>query len=320
MRSCDFSGRRFTVGILLSQAHPGRLSALSEWRVTCSELWRGHPGRCTIPRLCVLALSVKVFRFRFSSAGRCLLYKGRMRVSIDQALHLVIFLRCKSLLKPAKPPIDSLHRHLCLFGDCGAGRSTLSDIEPVTTFSDDTNWSSINTGSLVVPVGMMLVSNRSNRRDRLLLIIFVVSVIRPVISGPPIPEQLRRRMFPPRRTPPVSTRGLAPRHEPRFPVSASRHRKHAPARLGQPGRSRSHLSGIGTSRASEFGFVYCAFLTWLPSSLDGRSILESMISSWMRPEAPSKRLNSLPLVLHPRPFGGGNGEGSECNTPPIGPL
>jgi hypothetical protein len=51
---------------------------------------------------------------------------------------------------------------------------------------------------------IMLVSNRSNRRERLLLIIFVVSVVRPVISGPPIPEQLRRRMFPPRRTPPVS--------------------------------------------------------------------------------------------------------------------
>jgi hypothetical protein len=38
--------------------------------------------------------------------------------------------------------------------------------------------------------------------------------------------------------------------------------------------------------------------------------LESMTSSWMRPEALSKRLNSLPLVLHPRPFGGGNGEES----------
>ena len=143
----------------------------------------------------------------------------------------------------------------------------------------------MTTGSLVVMVGMMLVSSRSNRPGRLPLIIFVVSVVRPVISGPPIPEQLRRRMFPPRRTPPVSTRGLAPRHEPRFPVSASRHRKHAPAPLGQPGRSRSHLSGIGTSRASEFAFVYCAFLTWLPSSMDGRSILESMTSSWVGPES-----------------------------------
>ena len=32
----------------------------------------------------------------------------------------------------------------------------------------------MTTGSLVVLVGIMLVSNRSNRRDRLLLIIFVV--------------------------------------------------------------------------------------------------------------------------------------------------
>jgi hypothetical protein len=48
-------------------------------------------------------------------------------------------------------------------------------MEPVTTFSGETNWSSIATGSLVMLVGMMLVSNRSNRRDRLLLIIFVVS-------------------------------------------------------------------------------------------------------------------------------------------------
>ena len=55
----------------------------------------------------------------------------------DQAPHLLIFLRSKSLLKPAKPPIDSLHRHLCLFGDGGAGRSTLSDMEPVTTFSGE---------------------------------------------------------------------------------------------------------------------------------------------------------------------------------------
>jgi hypothetical protein len=47
----------------------------------------------------------------------------------DQAHHLPIFLRRKALLKPAKPPIDSLHHLLCLFGDCGAGRSTSSDIE-----------------------------------------------------------------------------------------------------------------------------------------------------------------------------------------------
>ena len=33
----------------------------------------------------------------------------------------------------------------------------------------------MTTGSLVVLVGMMLVSNRSSRRDSLLLIIFVVS-------------------------------------------------------------------------------------------------------------------------------------------------
>ena len=33
-----------------------------------------------------------------------------------------------SILKPAKPPIDSPHRLLCLFGDCGAGRSTSSTL------------------------------------------------------------------------------------------------------------------------------------------------------------------------------------------------
>jgi hypothetical protein len=48
-------------------------------------------------------------------------------------------------------------------------------MELVATFSGETNLSSITTGSLVVLVGMMLVSNRSNRRERLLLIIFVVS-------------------------------------------------------------------------------------------------------------------------------------------------
>ena len=46
------------------------------------------------------------------------------------------------------------------------------DIELVTTFSGETNWS-INTTGL--QVGMTLVSNRSNRRERLLLIILVVS-------------------------------------------------------------------------------------------------------------------------------------------------
>jgi hypothetical protein len=46
----------------------------------------------------------------------------------------------------------------------------LSDIELVTTFSGETNWINITT---VLLVGMMLVSNRSNRRERLLIIIFV---------------------------------------------------------------------------------------------------------------------------------------------------
>src|SRR3984893_8619696 len=96
----------------------------------------------------------------------------------DQVPHLLIFLRSKALLKPAKPPIDSPHRLPCLFGDCGAGRSTSSDIEPVTTFSAETNWIVIATGWLI---GMTWVSNRSNRRDRLLLTIFVVSVVRLVI-------------------------------------------------------------------------------------------------------------------------------------------
>src|ERR1700676_4037743 len=93
---------------------------------------------------------------------------------LDQAPPLLIFLRSEKSFKPAKPPIDSLHRLPRLFGDGGAGRSTWSDIELVTTFSGETNWSSITSG-LVVLVGMMLVSNRSNRRERLRVIIFVVS-------------------------------------------------------------------------------------------------------------------------------------------------
>ncbi len=68
----------------------------------------------------------------------------------DQAPHLLIFLGSKTLLKPAKPSIDSLHRLLCLFGNCGAGRSTSIDMELVTTFSGETNWSSTTNGLLVV--------------------------------------------------------------------------------------------------------------------------------------------------------------------------
>jgi len=91
----------------------------------------------------------------------------------DQAPHLLVFLGSKARLKPAQSPIDRLHRPRHLFGDCGAGRSTSIDIEPVTTFSAETNWSSMTNGSRVVLVGMILVSNRSNRRDRLLIIIVV---------------------------------------------------------------------------------------------------------------------------------------------------
>src|ERR1700676_87904 len=91
----------------------------------------------------------------------------------DQAPHLLIFLRSKTRLKPAESPIDSFHRLPCFLTGV-AGRSTSSDIELVTTFSGETNWSSITSG-LVVLVGMMLVSNRSNRRERLRVIIFVVS-------------------------------------------------------------------------------------------------------------------------------------------------
>ncbi len=81
---------------------------------------------------------------------------------LDQAKVLLIFLRSKSRLKPAKAPIDSLHRQRGLFGACGAGRSTSIDIELVTTFSGETNWIVIATGLLV---GRMLVSNRSKRRE-----------------------------------------------------------------------------------------------------------------------------------------------------------
>jgi hypothetical protein len=91
---------------------------------------RSAPVRSYVPRFCATATSCP---------EQC-----------DQAPHLLIFLRCESLLKPAKSPIDSLHRLLCLFGDCGAERSTSSDIELVTTFSGEKNWSIIATGLLVV--------------------------------------------------------------------------------------------------------------------------------------------------------------------------
>jgi hypothetical protein len=45
-------------------------------------------------------------------------------------------------------------------------------MELVTTFSGETNWINITT---VLLVGMVLVSNRSNRRERRLIIIFGVS-------------------------------------------------------------------------------------------------------------------------------------------------
>jgi hypothetical protein len=73
-------------------------------------------------------------------------------------------------------------------------------MELVTTFSGEKNWSIISTGMLV---GLTVVSNCSSRRERLLLIIFVVSIGRPVISRPPIPAPLRRRMLPPLRIPPA---------------------------------------------------------------------------------------------------------------------
>ena len=76
----------------------------------------------------------------------------------DQAKVLLPHRRRESVLKSAKLPIDSLHRLLCLFGDCGAGTSTSSNIELVITFSGEKNWSSITTGLLLVVVGMMLVS------------------------------------------------------------------------------------------------------------------------------------------------------------------
>jgi hypothetical protein len=78
---------------------------------------------------------------------------------LDQVPHLLIFLGSKTLLKCAKPPVDSLHRLPCFFLTSGAGRSTSSDTELVTTFSGEKNWSIIATGLLVVLVGMMLVFN-----------------------------------------------------------------------------------------------------------------------------------------------------------------
>src|SRR3977135_2946106 len=48
----------------------------------------------------------------------------------DQARHLLIFLWSKTLRKPAKPSIDSLHRLPCLFGDWGHGELLRSTSNP----------------------------------------------------------------------------------------------------------------------------------------------------------------------------------------------
>src|ERR1700681_177895 len=75
----------------------------------------------------------------------------------DQAKVLLPRLRCESLLKPANSPIDSLHLLLCLFGDCGAGRLTSSDIELVTNFSGEKNWSINTTGPPIGRFGLIAV-------------------------------------------------------------------------------------------------------------------------------------------------------------------
>ena len=163
----------------LNQAEP--LSELSWWLLGgCHSAATPHPqnvGNRQMPGL-IIGKTFAGPRFkrlpaRFQTATASFPKKG------NQAKVLLIFLGSKTLLKPAKPPIDSFHRLLCLFGDCGAGRSTSIDIELVTTFSGETNWINIPPG---LRVGMTVVSNRSSRRERLLLIIFVLSVARPVIS------------------------------------------------------------------------------------------------------------------------------------------
>src|SRR5260370_20674402 len=107
---------------------------------------------------------------------------------------------------------------------------------------------------------MTVVSNRSSRRHRLLLIIFVLSFSLALISRRPIPGQVQRRMLPPRRPPQASTRGLPPPHAPRFRASPIPRPKHAPTLGERFGRSRSLLFAIGRSPTSEFAFVYLAFL------------------------------------------------------------
>src|SRR6266566_6688186 len=71
-----------------------------------------------------------------------------------------------------------------------------------------------------------------------------------------------RRMLPPLRTPPGSTRGLAPGRGRRFRASPIPHPKHPPARAERSGRLSSLRAPIGFSPTSQLAFAHssCALL------------------------------------------------------------
>src|ERR1700692_3384025 len=111
----------------------------------------------------------------------------------------------------------------------------------------------------------------SSLRSRLLIVLIAIVSpsrlwIRPIafrlILRCLIPEQLRRRMLLSLRTQPESARALARGHGRRSLACPSPHPKRPPARSERSGRLRSLLSRIGISLASEFAFVYSAFLSW----------------------------------------------------------
>jgi hypothetical protein len=88
--------------------------------------------------LTLTSLPVAHHPFQTDRAGGCrpspLLPKKKCRRSYEGSSHRR---SGKILLDQLGSPIHSLHRLPCLFGDCGTGRSTSSDIELVTTFSGE---------------------------------------------------------------------------------------------------------------------------------------------------------------------------------------
>src|SRR6202171_701737 len=96
--------------------------------------------------------------------------------------------------------------------------------------------------------------------------IFIVSIVRPRdLTALLIPERLRRRMLPPRRTPLALTRGLAPGRGRRSLASPIPHPKRPPARAVRSGLLRFLLSPIGIVPMSQVASAHSAYVfLWRP--------------------------------------------------------